>query len=95
MTATAVQKDKPKPARGRKPGFRFPPPTLSPTATKVRPNQFHLATGLSKATAYRLLKTDPTFPRLYKPTAGASCWDRAELETWLKSRKAIAGETSP
>ena len=94
MARKVEHQEKPKSNRGRKMGFRFPPPTLHPDATKIRPNQLHLAIGLSKATGYRLRKSDPTFPALYKMTSGASCWDRAELEAWLKSRKAVVAEVS-
>jgi predicted DNA-binding transcriptional regulator AlpA len=72
--------------RGRKKGYKLPPPTLHPDATMVRPNQVHLVTGFSRATAYRLLKLGD-FPKLIKLTSSASGWNRRELEEWLASRQ--------
>ncbi len=77
--------------RGRKLGFRFPPPTLSPTATIVKPNQQIFITGVSKSTAYRLEKSGQ-FPRRRQLGAQAVGWLRSELEAWRDSRQAVVGE---
>jgi predicted DNA-binding transcriptional regulator AlpA len=71
--------------RGRKKGYRFPPVTLHPEATVVRPAQQHFITGLSKSTVYRLIKAGQ-FPPQRKLTEFASGWLRSELEDWVKSR---------
>lgn len=90
MCNSLKQQKKQKSTRGRKKGFRFPPPTLSPTATVVRPNQQHFITGVSKPTAYRLIRLG-LFPRQRKLTpGGASGWLRSELEEWRDSRQAVA-----
>ena len=71
--------------RGRKPGFRLPPPS-PPTGDIVRPNQQHFVTGISKATAYRLMAAGQ-FPRHIKLTPFISGWRRSDLESWVASRQ--------
>ena len=87
--ATTQQQEQSKSKRGRKLGSKFPPPTLSPSSTIVRPNQQHFITGVSKATAYRLEKSGQ-FPKHRKLTAFASGWLRSELEEWVASRSLAA-----
>ena len=89
MATTTVQQ--PPKKRGRKPGFKFPPPTLSPTATIVKPNVQHLITGVSKSTAYRL-EAAGQFPQRRKLSVQAVGWIRSELEAWRDSRLAVNGE---
>ena len=71
--------------RGRKTGFKLPPPALSPSDTFIRPNQQHFITGFSKSTAYRL-EQEGTFPKRRKLSSLAVGWTRAELEEWVASR---------
>ena len=77
--------------RGRKKGFKFPPVTLSPTATIIKPNQQQFITGVSKSTAYRLEKAGQ-FPQRRKLSVQAVGWLRSELEAWRDSRLAVVGE---
>jgi len=76
--------------RGRKTGFKLPPPTLSPSDTFVRPNQQHFVTGFSKSTAYRLEQAG-LFPKRRKLSCFAVGWTRAELEAWVASRSVTGG----
>ncbi len=72
--------------RGRRPGFRLPPPS-PPTGDIVRPNQQHFITGISKATAYRLMAAGK-FPKHIKLTPFISGWRRSDLDAWVASRQA-------
>ena len=78
------------PKRGRKPGFKFPPPA-TPTGAIAKPSNQHFVTGISKATAYRLEK-DGKFPARRKLTNFAVGWLVSELEVWRDSRRAVNGE---
>lgn len=75
--------------RGRKLGFRLPPPS-PPIGDIVRPNQQHFITGISKATAYRLMAAG-LFPKRIKLTSFISGWQRSDLEAWVAERAAGAG----
>ncbi len=44
-------------------------------------------TGASRATVWRWSKTDPTFPRPFKLSAGVTGWDEAEIFGWLEAKK--------
>jgi predicted DNA-binding transcriptional regulator AlpA len=79
--------------RGRKRGYKLPPPTLTPTATIVRPNQLHLLVGISKSTAYRL-EAAGFFPKRRQLSTLAVGWLRSELEAWLATRNTVKGGTS-
>lgn len=43
--------------------------------------------GMSRATVYRLLKIDPSFPKPLKLAASAIGWLEADIEAWLISKK--------
>ena len=72
--------------RGRKKGYKKPPPTLSPADTVIRPVQLPLAVGFTNSTALRLEKKGE-FPQRRKLTPGGSAgWLREEIEAWKQSR---------
>ncbi len=71
--------------RGRKKGFKSPPPTLSPSDTVVRPKQLPLVVGFTNSTALRLEKVGK-FPKRRKLTEFSVGWLRSELEQWRDSR---------
>ena len=87
MARNVKQQEKPKSKRGRKPGYKLPPPTLSPSSTIIRPNQIPLFVGFSKSTAYRL-EAAGQFPKRIKMTSGTSGWLRSSIEAWLTERNA-------
>ena len=91
MTTTAVHQ-KPKSNRGRKPGFKFPPPA-PPTGAIAKPNNQHFITGISKATAYRL-EAAGKFPKRRQLSVQAVGWLRTELEAWRDSRLAVCEVTA-
>ena len=90
MAKTAVNQDTPKLKRGRKPGFKFPPPA-PPTGAIAKPNNQHYITGVSKATAYRL-EAAGLFPKRRQLSVQAVGWLVSELEAWRDSRLAVNGE---
>ena len=45
-------------------------------------------TGASRATIWRLVQIDQTFPKPFKISAGVTCWDEGEVLEWLKSKMA-------
>ncbi len=77
--------------RGRKKGFKFPPPTLTADATVVRPRQLPLAVGFSNSKALRMEATGD-FPKRISLGGQSVGWARITLENWLKSRLAVNGE---
>ncbi len=77
--------------RGRKPGRKLPPPTLSATAIIVRPNQLNLLLGISRSTAYRL-ESLGLFPKRRQLSTFAVGWIRSELDYWLASRQSVTRE---
>lgn len=42
--------------------------------------------GISRATVYRLVERDPTFPRPRQIAEHRVAWDLEELEAWAKAR---------
>ena len=44
--------------------------------------------GVSRATVWRLLKQDPSFPRPFHPTPAVTAWCETELLGWIESKKA-------
>lgn len=44
--------------------------------------------GMSRATVYRLLKIDQTFPKPLKLGLAAIGWLESDIEAWLISKKA-------
>ena len=72
---------------------------FDPTATLIRMPELLALTGLQRATVYKRLKDDPTFPRpvpLSDSTARGApvAWVLAEVQKWVKSRIAARGEVA-
>jgi prophage regulatory protein len=44
-------------------------------------------TGASRATVWRWVKTEPTFPKPFALSAGVTCWDEGEILDWVESKK--------
>jgi predicted DNA-binding transcriptional regulator AlpA len=42
----------------------------------------------SRATVWRLVKKDPTFPKPFRLSEAITCWDEDELSAWLDAKKA-------
>ncbi len=51
----------------------------------LTPDQILKKYGFSSATLYRLLKSDPTFPRGRWVTKRRRLWDAAEVDQWWQS----------
>ena len=45
-------------------------------------------TGFSRATLWRMPKTDQTFPKPFHLSPGITAWSEAEIVEWLKSKMA-------
>lgn len=45
-------------------------------------------TASSKATTWRRVQLDPSFPKPYKLSPGITVWDEAEILSWLEAKKA-------
>lgn len=43
--------------------------------------------GISRTSLYRLLNSDPTFPRPYKLSPGISVWDAEDVYSYLRLKK--------
>ena len=52
----------------------------------IKPDEFQAEYKFSRATAYKLLKRDPTFPRPVHPARGTTLWLRHEIDWWLESQ---------
>jgi predicted DNA-binding transcriptional regulator AlpA len=52
----------------------------------IAPSQIQDAISISRASAYKLLKDDPTFPRLRMISTGRVAWLRHDLEAWAQVR---------
>lgn len=44
-------------------------------------------TGASRATIWRLSKSDPAFPKPFKLSAAITCWDEGEILNWIAAKK--------
>jgi prophage regulatory protein len=44
--------------------------------------------GVSRQTIWRLVKSDPNFPKPIRLTAGCTRWLLSEIETWEASKRA-------
>ncbi len=53
----------------------------------VRIKQLPAITGLSRATIWRLIK-DKEFPAPFRLAKQAVGWEMADIESWIKQRKA-------
>ncbi len=49
---------------------------------------------VSRSALYKLMQTDPTFPRAVRLTARAVAWRRADLDAWIEGLPAV-GATAP
>ena len=45
-------------------------------------------TGASRATIWRLAKSDQTFPKPFHISEAITCWNEGEVIDWLKSKMA-------
>jgi predicted DNA-binding transcriptional regulator AlpA len=45
-------------------------------------------TGASRATVWRWVKNDSSFPRRFRLSAGITCWDEGEILAWIETKKA-------
>lgn len=52
----------------------------------LRVKQLVMRTGLSRATLYVLMSTDPTFPRKIKLTARTVGFLESEVDAWIAAR---------
>ncbi|HDR8990312.1 AlpA family phage regulatory protein [Burkholderia vietnamiensis] len=59
----------------------------------LRMKQMSERTGLSRATLYVLMSTDPTFPVKINLTARTVGWLEFEVNEWIASRAASRGVT--
>lgn len=48
-------------------------------------------TASSKATTWRRVQLDPSFPKPFRLSPGVTVWDEAEILAWLESKKAQRG----
>jgi len=72
---------------------------FDPAVTLIRMPELLALTGLQRATVYKRLKDDPTFPRPVplsdSPARGAPvAWVLAEVQEWVKSRIAARGKVA-
>jgi prophage regulatory protein len=57
----------------------------------LRMKQMPERTGLSRATLYVVMSTDPTFPAKINLTARTVGWLESEVDAWIASRAALRG----
>jgi prophage regulatory protein len=73
---------------------------LDPATTLIRMPELLAATGLGgRATVYKLLKDDPTFPKPVPLTTSSSrnapvAWVLAEVQGWIRTRIAARGNAA-
>jgi predicted DNA-binding transcriptional regulator AlpA len=48
-------------------------------------------TGASRATVWRKVKDDATFPKPFHLSTAITCWDEGEVLHWIESKKAERG----
>jgi prophage regulatory protein len=48
-------------------------------------------TGMSRATIWRKVKKDASFPRPFHLSASITVWDEGEILDWIASKKAARG----
>jgi predicted DNA-binding transcriptional regulator AlpA len=64
-------------------------PEVAATSLKLlRPKAVLRALGVSRPTLYRLMKSDPGFPRAIRLGANSIAFVEAELIAWLHGRRA-------
>lgn len=72
---------------------------FDPAATLIRMPELLALTGLQRATVYKRLKDDPTFPRPVPLSDSAArgapvAWVLAEVQAWVRSRIAAREEVA-
>lgn len=76
-----------------------PLPSFDPAATLIRMPDLLALTGLQRATVYKRLKDDPTFPRPV-PLSDSNArgapvgFVLAEVQAWVRARIATRGEAA-
>lgn len=71
---------------------------FDPSTVLIRINELSAMTGYARPTIYKRLKDDPTFPRAVplsnsKSRGAPVGWVLAEVQTWVRQRIAMRGET--
>ena len=61
----------------------------NPAPLAIRPSDIQAFTGISRSAAYKLLKSDPTFPKLRQLSPGSVGWLAVDLYAWLESRPVV------
>lgn len=74
-------------------------PQLDPAITIIRFPEVEAITGLARATVYKRLKDDPTFPRPVplsnsKSRGSPVGFVLAEIQTWVRQRISMRGEAA-
>ncbi|PRA13541.1 MULTISPECIES: helix-turn-helix transcriptional regulator [Pseudomonas] len=74
-------------------------PQFDPTYTIIRFPEVEAITGLARATVYKRLKDDPTFPRPVplsnsKSRGSPVGFVLAEVHAWVRQRIALRGEAA-
>ncbi|PCR93251.1 hypothetical protein CP336_27435 [Pseudomonas fluorescens] len=72
---------------------------FDPSNTIIRFPEVTSITGLARATVYKRLKTDPTFPRPVplsdsKARGAPVGWILGEVQAWVRQRIALRGEAA-
>lgn len=72
---------------------------LDPAATLIRADQVCALTGYQRATIYKRLKDDPTFPKPVplsdsKARGAPVGWVLAEVQEWVRKRIALRGKAA-
>ncbi|WP_371133285.1 helix-turn-helix transcriptional regulator [Pseudomonas sp.] len=73
--------------------------TFDPATTLIRMQELEALTGYARATVYKRLKDDPTFPKpvpLSDSTARGApvAWVLAEVQSWVLGRIAARGKVA-
>jgi prophage regulatory protein len=65
-------------------------------ARAIRIGQVCDRTGASRATIWRWVKGDPSFPRPFKLSEGVTVWDEGEVGAWVAfKRDTVRGGQAP
>jgi prophage regulatory protein len=67
---------------------------LSPSRAIRLPEVCH-KTGASRATIWRWVKNDPSFPLRFQLSPGITCWDEGEILAWIDAKKAQRALNEP
>ena len=70
------------------PKLRFEPPT--PVDKAIRLPRVCELLGVSRATIWRWVKLDPSFPKPFSISAGITCWSEVEVVLGLESKMTTA-----